>query len=247
MENATPLNVYQKLQKCRVALQQKALRKSGKNSFAGYSYYELKDFLPAVNELYLEHGLCSIVSFDKEIATLTIVNSDNPEEKIIFTSPMASAQLKGCHEIQCLGAVESYQRRYLHMTALEIVESDALDATTGADEPSNLSPKPSQPGRIREPGEDDEERELAEERARQYAPKQVSRPSGAWATKPQIGKIHAVRASIGKTNEWLQELIAKSYGVTEVSQLTKEQASKFIKDLEAIEARMKKARPKEGA
>jgi len=44
---------------------------------------------------------------------------------------MGSAALKGCHEVQNIGAVETYQRRYLWVAALEIVEHDALDKTTG--------------------------------------------------------------------------------------------------------------------
>jgi hypothetical protein len=44
---------------------------------------------------------------------------------------MGSAQLKGCHEVQNIGAVETYQRRYLYTTALELLEHDVLDATTG--------------------------------------------------------------------------------------------------------------------
>ena len=43
---------------------------------------------------------------------------------------MSTASLKGCHEVQNLGAVESYVRRYLYLTAFEIVESDCLDATS---------------------------------------------------------------------------------------------------------------------
>lgn len=65
---------------------------------------------------------------------MTIVNVEEPEEKLEFKSPMKSANLKGCHDIQNLGAVETYQRRYLYMNALEIVEHDPLDATTGKDD-----------------------------------------------------------------------------------------------------------------
>ena len=46
---------------------------------------------------------------------------------------MGSAQLKGCHIVQNIGAVETYQRRYLYVSALAIVEHDALDAVTGSD------------------------------------------------------------------------------------------------------------------
>ena len=46
---------------------------------------------------------------------------------------MSTAELKGCHAIQNLGAVQTYLRRYLWVTAMEIVENDALDAVTGSD------------------------------------------------------------------------------------------------------------------
>jgi hypothetical protein len=65
------------------------------------------------------------------MAEMHIINIDKPEEVIIVTSPMSEAALKGCHPVQNLGAVETYIRRYLWVAALEIVEHDALDATTG--------------------------------------------------------------------------------------------------------------------
>jgi hypothetical protein len=45
---------------------------------------------------------------------------------------MSSAELKGCHPVQNLGAVQTYLRRYLYTAAFELVEHDALDATTGS-------------------------------------------------------------------------------------------------------------------
>lgn len=121
------MNIYEKLQTCRVELQNSNLKKSGKNDYAGYEYFELQDFMPKINELFLKYKLCGIVTFGTEVAELSICNIEKPEEKIIFTSPMAEASLKGCHPVQNLGAVETYQRRYLYMTALEITESDILD------------------------------------------------------------------------------------------------------------------------
>lgn len=124
------MSVFSKLQKCRVELQNKNLKKSGKNKFANYDYYELSDFLPTINVLMNENKMCSIVSFTKDLATLIIIDTEDNTETA-FTSPMAEAELKGCHSIQNLGAVETYQRRYLYMNAFEIVEHDALDGTTG--------------------------------------------------------------------------------------------------------------------
>lgn len=122
------MNVYQKLQACRVALQSAKIKQSGKNKHAGYTYYELSDFLPTVNKLFADHKLFSHVTFNTEVATLTVINAEKPEERVVFTSPMAEAALKGVQPIQNLGAVQTYQRRYLYLMALEISEGDALDA-----------------------------------------------------------------------------------------------------------------------
>jgi hypothetical protein len=131
--------VYAKLQTARIKLQAAPLKKSGHNKFAGYQYFELGDFIPTINEIFHGLGLCSVISFDKEMATLRIIDTDNGGV-ITFTSPMADANLKGTHPIQNLGAVETYSRRYLYVTALEIVEHDALDATTGSEAPKYAKP-----------------------------------------------------------------------------------------------------------
>jgi hypothetical protein len=132
-------NVYQRLQKARVALKKLPITESGNNKFAGYTYMELGDFLPHIVDLCDAHGLCTVISFG-EYATLTVVNSDKPAEQIEFASPMSSAELKGCHAIQNLGAVETYLRRYLYIAAFDIVEHDALDSTQGKDKKEEAKP-----------------------------------------------------------------------------------------------------------
>jgi hypothetical protein len=112
----------------RVLMMKAKLEKTGKNSFAGYKYFELGDFLPAVQLIFESVGLCGVVSYDNEYARLCITDVDDGTV-IQITSPMASAALKGAHEIQNLGAVETYQRRYLWMTAMELVENDPLDSS----------------------------------------------------------------------------------------------------------------------
>lgn len=128
------MSVYKKLNNARLELQNTKLSKSGHNKFAGYKYFELGDFLPTINNIFSNVGLCGVVSFASDLATLTITDVDDGSQ-IFITSPMADANLKGCHPIQNLGAVETYTRRYLWVTAMEIVEHDALDATTGAEKP----------------------------------------------------------------------------------------------------------------
>jgi hypothetical protein len=125
------MNVYQKLNDARERFHQSKLNKSGLNKFAGYKYFELSDFVVPALQIFKEVGLTSIISFGKETADMRIVNVDKPDEVILIESPMSTAALKGCHEVQNLGAVQTYLRRYLWVAALEIVEHDALDSTTG--------------------------------------------------------------------------------------------------------------------
>jgi hypothetical protein len=136
------MSVYKKLQEARIQLQNTKLSKSGKNKFAGYEYFELGDFLPQIQKICSNVGLCGVLSFNNEMAYLTIHDTDG-EGFVTFTSPMSSAALKGCHDVQNLGAVQTYLRRYLWTNAFEIVEHDALDATTGGVEPvKKVEPKP---------------------------------------------------------------------------------------------------------
>ena len=122
------MNIYEKLQKMRVELQQKNIKKTGRNTYAKYDYFELADILPHINELQEKHKTCSFISFDREIAKLTILNSEKPEEHIEFTIPMATLDLKGANEVQNLGGAQTYSRRYLYLNAFEIVENDLFDA-----------------------------------------------------------------------------------------------------------------------
>jgi len=127
------MSVHKKLMQARIELQGTQLKKSGLNKFAGYSYFELGDFLPTIQAIFNRLGLCGVVSYSIEYATLTITDVEDGTV-VVITSPMAEANLKGTHPIQNLGAVETYSRRYLWMTAMEIVEHDILDASTGYEE-----------------------------------------------------------------------------------------------------------------
>lgn len=134
------MNVYEKLNEARERFHKLKLKKTGHNKFAGYDYFELGDFLIPAMGVFKEVGLCAVVSFEKDIARMQIVDikpdlASGYPASITITSPMGSAALKGCHEVQNIGAVETYQRRYLWVAALEIVEHDALDATSGKDAP----------------------------------------------------------------------------------------------------------------
>jgi len=131
--------VYSKLQKARVLLQELPLKKSGFNSYAGFKYWELSDFLPSVNTIFDNLGLCSVFSIHEEVATIRIIDTEFGGT-IFFRSPIADAATGKAPPIQALGSQHSYLRRYLYLNVLELTENDVVDATIKKDEPRSAKP-----------------------------------------------------------------------------------------------------------
>ncbi len=121
------MNVYEKLAKARVMFQENNPKMSGKNTYAGYTYFELSDILPVINKIGAEIGFVCEVSFTKDESVLLFRNTEKTDESICFHSPMSTASLKGCHEVQNLGAVQTYLKRYLYQNCFEIVEADPIN------------------------------------------------------------------------------------------------------------------------
>lgn len=148
------LNVYGKLAVAREKFLEAPVKKSGVNRFAEYKYFELEDIVPVATSIFADLGLLFIISFDNDIAKGTLVNVDKPEETIVFTSPMRELEVKGMNAVQALGGTETYQRRYLYMVCLDIVEADAFDATNGKPDPgtgkAETSKKSSKPATTEE-------------------------------------------------------------------------------------------------
>ena len=188
------MSVYKKLQEARILLQNTKLSKSGKNKFAGYEYFELGDFLPQIQKICADVGLCGVLSFNNDMAYLTIHDTET-DGFVTFTSPMSSAALKGCHDVQNLGAVQTYLRRYLWTDAFEIVEHDALDATTGGVEPvKKPEPKPvQQPVQVK------------------ATPKPITGQAGEW-------QIVAPGAPEGDVAEWLELIKTTSHMLLDLTQ-----------------------------
>ena len=132
------LNVYQKLLKARAMFLGSEAKKSGKNMHLAFKYFELDDIVPVATKIFEEVGLISIVSFTSDVATITIVNTDNGEESIVFTAPfnqiapiVSNAGKQATNEMQALGSSITYMRRYLYMIALDICEPDNIEPIIG--------------------------------------------------------------------------------------------------------------------
>ena len=135
------MTVYKKLQAARLQLVNSGIKKTGHNTYGGWFYYELGDFIPTVHKIFDEIGLCGVVTFE-ETATLTIHNSDDGSF-IEFATPIVYAEAAKGQPIQMLGSTHTYLRRYLWLMAMELVEADVVDAEKQEEksEPVKVVPK----------------------------------------------------------------------------------------------------------
>ena len=145
-------NVYQKLIKAREQFLNADVQKTGKNMHLSFKYFELDDIVPAAIRIFSAVGLVPVVNFTADTATMTIVNTDNPEDTVAFVAPfnqiapiVSNTGKQATNEMQALGSSITYMRRYLYMMALDICESDSIDANAGkpvtAPAPTETAPK----------------------------------------------------------------------------------------------------------
>lgn len=145
------MNIYQKLIKARTKFLEAGVQKSGKNYGIGYKYFELKDIVPVATKIFDELGMVAIVTYSELTADMMVFNTEKPDEFVLFSSPMRYAPVsKGSNEIQSLGSTQTYLRRYLYMTALDIIEDDIVDSGVEVIPASEAqTPKPEQRAEIK--------------------------------------------------------------------------------------------------
>lgn len=144
----TAMNIYQKLLKARAMFLEADVKKTGKNMHLSFKYFELEDIVPTATRIFGEVGIVPLVNFTADTATMTIVNTDNPEETVTFVSPfnqiapiVSNTGKQATNEMMALGSSITYMRRYLYMIALDICESDGIDANAGVPAPAAPAPK----------------------------------------------------------------------------------------------------------
>lgn len=125
------LNAWGKLIEARKRFLEAGIKKTGVNRYAEYKYFTLDEIIPVKTEIFHALGLVDTISFGTDSATLTLVNVDKPDEQIVFTSQLAADESMIKNPIQKVGAIQTYVRRYLYMLALDIIESDGIEETTG--------------------------------------------------------------------------------------------------------------------
>ena len=206
-------NVYQKLLKAREQFLNSDVHKTGKNMHLSFMYFELDDIIPTAVRIFSEIGLIPIVGFADDIATMTIINTDDPSDSVAFVAPfnqiapiVTNAGKQATNEMQALGASITYMRRYLYMMALDICESDSIDANIG--KPAHAAPAPEAP------------KSPATPQQRQEVKSSLTATSDN-ATALQIKGLKNVLKKLRENDPSKEELIAKvavqTKGFTEIS------------------------------
>lgn len=144
----------------RVKLQNAKLKKSGKNKFAGFDYFELADFLPKLNELMLEEGVNDRFYIKDDLATLELQKGEEINTYtmpfILFETPLTYKkdkagnfiknkegdyiQVPSMQDIQYLGALNTYYKRYLYLNAFGITDGEVIDSMNNNDLSKNSEP-----------------------------------------------------------------------------------------------------------
>lgn len=123
------MNIYEKVATIKMALLQVEIKKTGRNEFAKFDYYELSDIIPTILKLCNDNKVLVKVSFDRELATATAINLELPNETYLITMPMEKLEIKGANSVQALGGATTYMRRYLLLTMFDLVETELFDKT----------------------------------------------------------------------------------------------------------------------
>ena len=151
-------NLNESIIKIRVDLQNSKLKKSGKNKFAGFDYFELADFLPRLNELMLQESINDRFYIKDDYATLELQKGEEKQEYtmpfVMFETPLTFKkdksgnfiknkdgeymQVPSMQDIQYLGALNTYYKRYLYLNAFGITDGEIIDSMDN----SNLEKNP---------------------------------------------------------------------------------------------------------
>ena len=225
------MNVRQKLAKARLYFLNRKVAKSGKNMHLEFKYFELEDIVPVAIRIFANVGLTSFTDFNGETASMTVLNTDNPEEPgITFTlpyrenKPIISNQGKEVtNPMQALGASTTYLRRYLWMMALDITEPDEVDANLGSDD---QEVEPEIPSPAAEPKPKEKSKAPATSAERKAAKKDMTDTNGP-ADELQVTALKTACKKLMEMNEtqedFVQQIAMKTKGFTEITRSACEQ------------------------
>lgn len=210
---AKKINIYEKLMLARINFGEADKKKSGVNSHAEFTYYELSDIVPVATKIFNDLGLTYLTTMTNEQMIGRLIDNESKEE-LVFTCPFVTLAEPGKYrqnEIQALGSAITYLRRYMYMIVLDIVEPDAYDCLAEGGRVEEKAPEVPKPP------------VTAEKRAEVKGKLTESE----LATEEQVKELKALLKAYktAETEEEVQKIIAKT---DKFKKMTCEQAKALI-------------------
>lgn len=131
------IKIMKKINDGRIYFQQQDIKKSGKNKYQHFNYFELQDIIPIKNEICTKFKIADYFIFDieKQNARLEIydLEQDDHQEPVTFQILIPEPQeMNSTKRMQEIGALQTYSHRYLLLQFLDVTECDRIDATNTA-------------------------------------------------------------------------------------------------------------------
>ena len=203
------MSVWAKLLALRMEFYEAGVKKSGKNLHAEFVYFELADIVPTAEALFKKYNLLLHNTFTPERAIAVLINVDNPIETISFEIPVVTLAEPGkfrMNEIQGMGSVVTYYRRYLYQMILDLVEFDDFDRNSGktfSDDEEVSTPAPKAP-----PATAEERKTIKEELT------SADRLATEEETAALKDKLKMLMAADPKQEEFVQDIALRSNAFT---------------------------------
>jgi len=122
------MNVYQKIQNCRVAIKASDLQKLGYNSYSEYYYYTPEQVDKLVYEACTNENLFVKFELVRDLnglfGQLTVYNLDDIKDFAVFVAATEMPTITATNASQQMGGCMTFTERYLKQTTFSIVNND---------------------------------------------------------------------------------------------------------------------------
>lgn len=115
VENKDCVNIHKKIQRARTELKKMHLKKSGYDEVAKCAVYTFEDINPAIELISAKYKIMPFVVFNLSEVTLTLIDTEKPEEKVLFQLP-----IKGYNKGENICPIVSRLRCCLYLLAFDI-------------------------------------------------------------------------------------------------------------------------------
>jgi len=125
------LQLLNKVTRAKRMLRKRNIKQSGFNGHGRYHYFELKDIIPHIEEVFDELGLGSYYDFNDDYAMLYIYDQETMYEHTWYT-PIKTPSMPenkvdtGVH-MKAIQSTQTYARRALWLQALDILEPNVIE------------------------------------------------------------------------------------------------------------------------